>query len=91
MINLIKWLTPYVIGALISRILFSLGLGVISYAGINMLLDSAFSAVQDYITGLPADMISLMGIAKIDIFINLIFSAYSISLMFFVAKRLRIL
>lgn len=62
-------------GSLIGRILIALGIGVVSYTGVSALLSSLRSEVQGYITGMPADILPILGALKLDVAVSIIFSA----------------
>lgn len=89
MIRLFAWLTPAVIGSIATRVMLSLGVGVVSYVGMQELMNWVFSYVQNYLGGLPERALMLAGVAKADVAFNIIVSAVNISLLFFVAKRFR--
>lgn len=55
------------------RVAAALGVGVIAFAGMSALLDSAKTAVLGSLTG---DIASILGILGIGVALNVIFSAY---------------
>lgn len=64
-----------VLGPLVSKVLTGLGLGAVSYVGINLLLDQVKSYVVSSFGGAGADTIALLGLAKVDIAINIVLAA----------------
>lgn len=64
-----------VLGPLISKVLTGLGIGAVSYVGINLMLEQ----VKDYIVssfgGVGSDTLMLLGLAKVDISINIVLAA----------------
>lgn len=62
-------------GSLVGRVLLSLGIGYASYTGISVLLDSLKSQVQGTITGMPADLLPVFYVLKVDVIVSIIFSA----------------
>lgn len=61
----------------VGRVLFSGGIGLITFSGLQYILSEASTQLQGAVSGLPADVVGLAGLAGIDLAINLIFSAYS--------------
>lgn len=66
-----------VVGPLVMKVLKALGIGAISYVGINAVLDQAKDAILSNMAGLPADVASLMGLFKFDVAINITLAAVS--------------
>jgi len=64
-----------IIGPLVSKVLTGLGLGAISYVGINLLLDQVKDYVISSFGGAAADTLLLLGLAKVDVAINIVLSA----------------
>lgn len=52
----------------------------ISYQGLDTLLETIVDQIKDKFSGLPADTLSLLGIAKVDVAITVIASAYAMRL-----------
>lgn len=59
----------------IQKILSFLGIGVISYMGINFVLNQLIDLLKSNLKGMPANMLSILGIMHLDIGLNLYFSA----------------
>ncbi|WP_137885734.1 DUF2523 domain-containing protein [Pseudomonas sp. 2FE] len=64
-----------ILGPLVVKVLTSLGIGAVSYVGINMLLDQVKSYVVSSFGGAGADTLALLGLAKVDIAVNIVLSA----------------
>jgi hypothetical protein len=64
-------------GNFVARILLALGVAVISYQGLDAILSLATAEIRQLVTGLPATALGLLGLARIDLCINLILSAYA--------------
>jgi hypothetical protein len=63
------------ISTLIGRIALFLGLGAISFTGMNSLLDSIKAGLIAGFGGLPADAVSLLEIAGFFVGVNVIFQS----------------
>jgi hypothetical protein len=73
---------PYIIGGLASavgtlvgRVLISMGIGFVTYTGIDLALTELQQLVISGVQGLPADMVSLIGFLWLDKALSVIFSA----------------
>lgn len=64
-----------VLGPLVTKVLTGLGIGAVSYVGINVMLDQVKSYVVSSFGGAGADTMALLGLAKVDIAINIVLSA----------------
>lgn len=82
---------PIAIGYILARILYALGIGVVTYIGLEQLLSWVTDQIQGYIGMLPALTLNLMGMARLDIAINVILSAYSVNLGLMALKKFRVL
>lgn len=78
------WLIPAIIGGLTSalasmvgRVLLTLGMTYVTFAGFNIVIEEVFSLIRDSFAGLPAQVLGLVGYLWVDKAISLIFSAYS--------------
>lgn len=78
---------PALIGALaelavswVGRMLISLGITTITYAGIATGLDVMKQLVISKFQGLPSDVLNLMGLLGLDVAITLMFSAFAFRL-----------
>lgn len=61
--------------SIVGRVLIALGIGYVSYTGINALLTLIKSQVVSYLVGAPGTVVAIMGLLKIDIAVSIIFSA----------------
>jgi hypothetical protein len=67
----------FVLEALAFRLAIGFGLGVASFIGVSSLVGDAAVYVASYWAGLPAQMLAMAYLMKIDLCINLLFSAYT--------------
>ncbi|MFA0968794.1 MULTISPECIES: DUF2523 domain-containing protein [Pseudomonas syringae group] len=58
------------------KLLRGLGFAAISYIGIDAALDKAKGYAFAQLGGLPGDWIAVLGMLKIDVCLNILFSAY---------------
>ena len=61
--------------SIVGRVLIALGIGYVSYTGINALLTLIKSHVVSYLVGAPGTVVAIMGLLKIDVAVSIIFSA----------------
>jgi hypothetical protein len=71
--------------------LAAVGIGVVSFVGVNSLISMVGSEIQQNLSGMPADAIALLGVAKIDVAVSIILSAFSVRASIFALKKLRVL
>lgn len=64
-----------IVGPLAAKILTSLGIGAITYVGITALLAAVRVQLLGSVTGMPADVLALFGLIKLDIAVNIMLSA----------------
>ncbi|MNG10201.1 hypothetical protein D3C84_936570 [compost metagenome] len=64
-----------IVGPLAAKILTSLGIGMVSYVGINLLLAQVKSYILSSFSGAPVDVLSILGMLKVDVSINIILAA----------------
>lgn len=67
-------------GALAGRVLIALGIGFVTYKGIDVGIASLKSSVISGINGLPADALGLLGYLWVDKALTIIFSAIVVAL-----------
>lgn len=65
----------FVMGSLAIQVLVGLGIGVISYTGIDISLTYLKGQAIQALGGLPAEVIGALGYAKVGVFINIVTSA----------------
>ncbi|MEQ4308482.1 DUF2523 domain-containing protein [Pseudomonas syringae] len=58
------------------KLLRGLGFAAISYVGIDAALDKAKDYAFSQLGSLPTDWISVLGMLKVDVCLNILFSAY---------------
>lgn len=64
-----------IVGPLVAKVLTGLGIGAVSYVGINLLLDQVKSFVVSQFGSAGQDVASILGLAKVDVAINIVFAA----------------
>lgn len=70
------FLSAAVLGPLLKRILVALGIGAVSYVGVLVVVTQLTDAIASNYSGLPADVIQILRIAKIPNALNIIISAF---------------
>ncbi|WP_323773124.1 DUF2523 family protein [Alcanivorax sp.] len=63
-------------GGIVARVLFSLGMGVVSYVGVTSLTNQLVSTVHSKLGGVASDVIHLVGLSGFDVFLSLCLSAH---------------
>jgi len=63
------------LGTLVGRVLVSLGIGYVTYTGIDTALTWAKSAFLSGLSGLPADALGLAGTLKVGVCVSMLLSA----------------
>lgn len=58
------------------KLLAGVGFGVVAFTGVSVLMDQAKAYVFDQVLSLPTEWVQLFGLLKVDVCINLMFSAY---------------
>ena len=66
-----------VTGTIVGRVLVSLGVGVVTYTGVQVGIDSLLSNLDSAISGVPADILGLLGFMRVGEAMNIIISAMS--------------
>lgn len=62
-------------GSLVGRVLIALGVGFVTYTGIQATLTSMQGYVQGWLQAMPADVLGILGLMKIDVAVSIMFSA----------------
>lgn len=62
-------------GHLVGRVLIALGIGFVSYQGIDTALAFVKTQMLAQVSGLPASMLALLGVMKIGIVMSILLSA----------------
>lgn len=74
------------LGPLVTRVLAALGIGTVSFTGVNAMMNQAKSFVLGNFSGLGADVAQLMGLFKFDVAINIVLAAITTRLALTAAK-----
>lgn len=69
------------VGTLAGRVLVALGIGVITYTGVGASLNFLKGQAVSSFSGLPAEMLSIIGIMKVGVCISIITSAITARLL----------
>ena len=64
-----------IIGPLVSRVLLSLGVGIVAYKGVDTMLEGVRSTVEGAWGGVGSDIVAIASIAGFDQVITIILSA----------------
>lgn len=62
-------------GPLVKRVLVALGIGMVTFAGFQLSVNAAKAYVQSNFSGLPSDVVHILGLLKVDVAINIVFAA----------------
>lgn len=73
----VRWLLKYTI----TKSLLFIGLGYVTYLGIDVVFENAEAAVWMSLDGLPAEAFSYALLCGIDVYISLVFSAFTTGLL----------
>lgn len=65
---------------IITRIFVALGVGFVTFTGFSLLFDQAESMITDSFNGMPANMLAMMQLARVDDAAGLVLSAISIKI-----------
>lgn len=65
---------------LVKMVLKALGVGIVSYVGINLVLTEATDVIMVNILGLPIEVQQILGLLKLDVAVNIILSAITTKL-----------
>jgi len=68
-----------IVTALVARVLFALGLGVVTYIGVSNATSELSAKIITEFGGLPADTLTMVALLGIDKAITIILSAYVIA------------
>lgn len=78
----IFWIMP----VLLEKAIKLLGIGVVSYAGINLTVNEISEFLLSKLNGLPADMLKIFLIMKVDAGFKIVFTAMTIAISFKIAQ-----
>lgn len=65
----------HIVSGLVFRGVAALGFAYVTYKGINILINSTKSYITGLFSGLPPEVAQILGLARIDVAINIIFAA----------------
>jgi hypothetical protein len=68
------------VGAWAGRVLLRLGIGFVTYKGIDVSLGYVKNQLVTTLSGMPADMVGLMGFLWVDKALSVIFSGFVVAL-----------
>lgn len=74
------------IGGIVARVLFSIGLGVVSYVGVTALMNQLVDMVHQELGGITSDVLHVVGMAGFDVFLSLCLSAHIGTVSFLMAS-----
>ncbi|WP_323938117.1 DUF2523 family protein [Aeromonas caviae] len=80
-------LTSTVIGSILARALLALGVGILTMMGFEELLTLAMNKVEALFTGVPGDLLGLMGYMHADVPISAWFAGQTAALALSTATR----
>ena len=80
-----------VVKSVVSKVLVALGVGFVSYVGFDSLLSTVFDALKGSMNSLPVDALHLLGMSRVDLGLNLIFSAMAARVAMAALKRMNVL
>ncbi|MCB0482682.1 MAG: DUF2523 domain-containing protein [Flavobacteriales bacterium] len=63
-------------------LLGAIGIGVVTYVGMDLFFTTLLNEISSRLTGLPADMVAIFGLLKLDVAIQIIFASYAAALTF---------
>lgn len=61
--------------SIVGRVFVALGLAVVTYTGLSVTTDQLTSLLDQSLSGLPADILGMLGYMKVGVAINIILSA----------------
>lgn len=62
-------------GSMVGRVLLSLGIGYVTFSGVSVLLTALKAQAINNLSGLPAMAVQVLSLLKIDVCLNITFSA----------------
>lgn len=68
-------------GSLVGRVLIALGIGYVTYSGLNVLLDWIKTEIFGQLMGINSDVLGIIGVLQVDTSVNIIFSAIATKFM----------
>jgi hypothetical protein len=77
-----------VLSSVVVRIFLALGIGIMSYSGLQVVLDKLKNWVSATMSGMPSDMYNLGLMAGLGVALGYIFGAYTFVITYQVASKL---
>lgn len=77
-----------VLSSIVVRVFLALGLGIVSYSGMQIILDKLKSWVSTSMSGMPVDMYNLALMAGVGVALSYIFGAYSFVITYQLTSKL---
>lgn len=68
------------LSSLVGRALVALGIGYVTYSGFSVLLDWLKADIISNVNSLPATILAIVGLLKLDVVISIMFSTYAVKL-----------
>lgn len=68
------------LGPLAARVLVMVGVSVVTYGGVGALFLLSQNQIEAWLNTMPAEILAMMGLLKIDRAISIVFSAYTMAL-----------
>lgn len=65
-------------GTIAGQVLIALGIGVVTYTGVDVTMDWLKSQALAQLTGMPAGLVGLLAYMKVGVCINIVFSAIAV-------------
>ena len=88
---LYSFLTALFVQGVVRVVLAAVGIGIVSFVGFDLLISNVFTLVRSNFDGLPDSALGMLGVARIDLALNIIVSSYTVKLSLVALKKLRIL
>lgn len=85
------FLTVFFVQGMVRVAFAAVGVTIVSFIGVSTLISTVTSEIQGNFNGLPSDAVALLGVARVDVAISIILSAYTVRASLYALKRMRIL
>lgn len=69
-----------IIVPLLVKVFISFGVGFVTYTGLSAAMDTAFDLISTQLNAAPVELVQMLGLMKVDVYISMIFSAYTAKL-----------
>lgn len=67
-------------GSMVFRVLVGLGLSVVTYTGVDTVLNQLKATTMETFQGMPVELVALLSYMKVGVALNIIFSAVAVRL-----------